>query len=105
MSKYTKNRRKLILLKRAPNQQHAINFVQNNTNFGRSWVHSTCNEFPITPSPNAPKSTPARPRNKRLSMSALKRPIRRPHAFAAKLAFRLTTGFHLFLRAFVIFQN
>ncbi|TKR88791.1 hypothetical protein L596_012979 [Steinernema carpocapsae] len=32
-----------------------------------SWVHSTRNEFPITPSPNAPRNTPARRRNQRLS--------------------------------------
>ncbi|TMS35200.1 hypothetical protein L596_002651 [Steinernema carpocapsae] len=25
--------------------------------FGRCWVHSTRNEFPITPSPNAPRNT------------------------------------------------
>ncbi|TKR83111.1 hypothetical protein L596_016755 [Steinernema carpocapsae] len=48
------------------NQRHTTNFVHGHR-FWRSWAHSTRNEFPITPSPNAPRNTPARSRNYRLS--------------------------------------
>ncbi|TKR81682.1 hypothetical protein L596_015514 [Steinernema carpocapsae] len=45
----------------------------------QSRAHSMRNELPITPSPNAPRNTPTRRRNPRLSSSTItpKTPIRR----------------------------